>query len=87
MTIHLPTDIAGQLAAHVSSGEYASTEDALRAAVKLLGEEKDRLRRLEDFKRSLREAEAQIERGECLDVDEAFDQVEIELYGHKLADE
>jgi len=87
MAIQLPTDIAGQLAVHVASGEYATTEDALRAAVKLLGEEKDRQRKLEEFKRSLREAEEQIERGECLDVDEAFDQVEMELFGHKLADE
>ena len=79
MTINVPTDIAGQLASHVASGEYASTEDALRAAVKLLGEEKDRQRKLEEFKRSLREAEEQIERGECRDGEEVFAELLREL--------
>jgi Arc/MetJ-type ribon-helix-helix transcriptional regulator len=86
MTIDLPTDIAGQLASHVTSGD-ASAEDALLAAVKLLGEEKDRQRKFEELKRSLREADEQIDRGECFDVDEAFDQVEMKLFGRKLPNE
>jgi Arc/MetJ-type ribon-helix-helix transcriptional regulator len=79
MTINLPTDIAGQLATHVASGEYASTEEALRAAVQLLGEEKERQRKLEEFKRSLREAEEQFERGECRDGEEVFAELLREL--------
>ena len=79
MTIQLPTDVAGQLAAHVASGEYATTEDALRAAVNLLGKEKDRQRKLEEFKRSLREADEAIERGEFYDGEEVFAEVLREL--------
>ena len=34
----------------------------------------------------LQEAIDEIERGEFLDVDEAFDEVEVELFGKRLAD-
>jgi len=43
--------------------------------VRLLGEEKYRQRKLEEFKRSLREADEQIERGEFYDGEEVFAEV------------
>ena len=79
MTVNLPMDVAGELASHVASGAYASTEDALRAAVKLLGEQKDRQQKLEEFKRSLREADEAIERGEFYDGEEVFAEILREL--------
>jgi Arc/MetJ-type ribon-helix-helix transcriptional regulator len=77
--MNLPTDVAGVLASHVAAGDYASAEDALRAAVKLLGGEKDRQRKLEELKRSLREADEAIERGEFYDGEEVFAEVLREL--------
>jgi Arc/MetJ-type ribon-helix-helix transcriptional regulator len=85
MTLNLPTDVANALTSQVASGAFASTEDALRAAVKLLGEESARKQRLERFRETLREADQQIERGEFYDVDEVFDELEVELFGRKLA--
>jgi len=87
MTIQIPSDVAGALASHVASGEFASPEDALRAAVNLLDQAGVRRRQLEELRQSLIEAEAQIERGEFVDAEQAFDEVEIELFGHRLADQ
>jgi antitoxin ParD1/3/4 len=84
MNVILPTDVADALSSQVASGAFASTDDALRAAVKLLGEEAARKQRLEQFRQSLREADEQIERGECYDADEVFDELEMELFGRKL---
>jgi hypothetical protein len=50
-------------------------------------DEREAQRQLDELRASLIEASQQIERGEYLDMDEAFDQMEIELFGHKLADE
>ena len=86
MSIGIPSDVAAALADQVRSGAFPSTDEALRAAVKLLGEEAERKRQRDDLIASLREADAQIERGEFIDVDQAFDGVEIELFGHRLAD-
>ena len=86
MSIGIPSDVAAALSEQVQSGAFPSTDEALRAAVKLLGEEAERKRQRDDLIASLREADAQIERGEFIDVDQAFDEVEIELFGHRLAD-
>jgi Arc/MetJ-type ribon-helix-helix transcriptional regulator len=79
----VPDDVAAELAVQVQSGEFASTDQALRAAVKLLAEEGQRRRKREEFIATLRVADEQINRGEFLDVDEAFDQVELELFGKR----
>ncbi len=86
MTITIPSDVAATLTDQVQSGAFTSTAEALRAAVKLLGEEANRKQRQEAFIASLREADEQINRGEYFELDEAFDEVEIELFGRKLAD-
>jgi Arc/MetJ-type ribon-helix-helix transcriptional regulator len=83
----IPDDVAAVLTDQVQSGAFASTEEALRAAVKLLDEEADRRRQREELIASLREADEQISRGEFQDLDEAFDEVEIELFGQTLIHE
>jgi len=83
MTISIPEDVAAVLTDQVQRGAYASTEEALRAAVKLLDSDADRRRQRDELIASLREADEQINRGEFKDLDEAFDEVEIELFGHK----
>ena len=87
MSIIIPDDVAAVLTGQVQSGAFASTEEALRAAVKLLDGEADRRRQRDELIASLRDADEQINRGEFKDMDEAFDEVEIELFGHRLADE
>jgi hypothetical protein len=52
-----------------------------------LGKEDERQRKREAFIATLREADEQISRGDFLDVDDAFNQVEVELFGKRLADE
>ena len=87
MSFTIPSDVAAALTDHVQSGAFPSTEEALRAAVKLLGDEALRRQKREAFIASLREADEQINRGEFFDLDEAFDEVEIELFGRRLADQ
>jgi Arc/MetJ-type ribon-helix-helix transcriptional regulator len=87
MTITIPADVANVLAGQVEAGKFASTEQALPAAVSLLGKEDERQRKRDAFVATLREADEQISRGDFLDVDDAFDQVEVELFGKRLADE
>jgi len=84
MSIGIPSDVAAALSDQVRSGAFPSTEEALRAAVKLLGAEAERKRKRDELIASLREADEQIERGEFSDMDEAFDAVEIELFGQRL---
>ena len=86
MTIIVPDDVAVALADHVQAGNYQSTEQALRAAVKLLDDEAERQQKREAFIATLREADEQISCGEFVDADEAFDQVEEKLFGKRLAD-
>lgn len=87
MPITVPDDVAAELTDQVQNGKFASTDQALRAAVKLLSEEEQRQRKRDEFIATLREADEQISRGEYLDVDDAFDQVEVKLFGHRLADQ
>jgi Arc/MetJ-type ribon-helix-helix transcriptional regulator len=82
----VPSDVAAALADQVQSGAFSSTDEALRAAVKLLGEEVVSKRQRDELIASLCEADQQINRGEWIDMDEAFDEVEIELFGHRLAE-
>lgn len=86
MSIGIPSDVAAALSEQVQSGAFPSTDEALRAAVKLLGEEAERKRQRDELIASLREADEQIQRGEFIDMDQAFDEVEIELFGQRLAD-
>ena len=47
----------------------------------------ERVVQTEQLRGMLQEAIDEIERGEFQDVDEAFDEVDIELFGKRLADE
>jgi Arc/MetJ-type ribon-helix-helix transcriptional regulator len=84
MSLQVPPDVIAALSSHVERGAFPSTEDALRAAVKLLDTESVRQRKLNELRESLREADEQINRGEFYDADEVFDALEMELFGKKL---
>lgn len=47
----------------------------------------ERTRQTDLLRGMLQEASDEIERGEFQDVDEAFDEVEVELFGKRLADQ
>lgn len=79
MTISLPPDVASILASQVAAGSYASTDDALRAAAKLLEQDVERRAQVEKLRQSLQLAIDQCDRGETLDADEVFDEVLREL--------
>ena len=88
MSIILPPDVEAIVSSHVSSGEFSSPSEMVAAAVRLLDQRNhERARQEQKLRSMLQEAVDEMDRGEGLDVDEAFDQVEVKLFGHKLDDE
>jgi putative addiction module CopG family antidote len=87
MTINLPADVAALVNAQVRSGDFKSPEEVLRAAVQSLERESERRRQEAKLKSMLDAAICQVENGETVDGDQAFDEIEMELFGHKLTDE
>jgi putative addiction module CopG family antidote len=85
MSINLPADLESFIAAEVASGAFPSPDDVLRAAVELLRRENERCRQKDALRQSLQAAIAEADRGELVDVDEAFDEAERELFGGKEA--
>jgi Arc/MetJ-type ribon-helix-helix transcriptional regulator len=87
MTVNLPADVAALVNARVRSGDFESPEEVLRAAVQSLEKKAERSRQEAKLKVMLVAAVQQVDNGETADVDQAFDEVEMELFGHKLTDE
>jgi len=87
MTVNLPSDVAALVDARVQSGDFGSPEEVLRAAVQSLERETERSRQEAKLRSMLEAAVKQVENGETVDGDQAFDEIEMELFGHKLADE
>jgi len=88
VTISLPSDVQSIIAAKVASGEFSSESEVVAAGVRLLlDEEQQRAQQTDRLRGMIQEAVDEFERGEFKDMDEAFDEVEIELFGKRLADE
>ena len=88
MTIQLPPDVEAIVKAKVASGAFASEAEVVTAAVRSLErEETEREQQKSRLQGMLQEAVDQVERGAITDVDQAFDEVEMELFGKRLADE
>jgi putative addiction module CopG family antidote len=88
MTLSLPNDVQAIIHAKIASGEFSSESDVVAAGVRLLlEEEQQRAQQTERLRAMLQEAVDDFERGDYQDVDEAFDEVELELFGKRLADE
>ena len=85
MSVNLPADLESFVVAEVASGAFASSDDVLRAAVELLRRENERRKQQDDLRRSLQASIAEADRGELIDVDEAFDEAERELFGGREA--
>jgi Arc/MetJ-type ribon-helix-helix transcriptional regulator len=88
MTMQLPSDVQAIIQAKLASGEFATEAEVVAAGVRLLEQEDaERARQTDRLQGMLQEAVNEIERGEFQDVDEAFDEVEVELFGKRLADQ
>ncbi len=88
MTISLPKDVQAIIRAKVESGEFSSESDVVAAGVRMLLED-DQLREKQTnlLRSMIQEAVEEFNRGDFVEMDEAFDEVEIELFGKRLTDE
>jgi putative addiction module CopG family antidote len=86
MTVTLPADIASFVHSKVASGEFSSPDEVLRAVVRLYEKEAPRVQQEYKLRQMVQAAATQIENGESIDVDQAFDEVEVEIFGEKLTD-
>lgn len=68
MTINLTADLERRIHERIERGDYADVDDFLREAVERLLEEEEA--DLEDLRARLRNAEAEIDRGEGIELDE-----------------
>lgn len=64
MSISLTPDVEAMIQKKVDSGTYANASDAVRAGLQML-DERERLR---EFRQSLIEADAEIDRGEGMEL-------------------
>jgi len=87
MTINLPADVASFVKSQLANGAFQTPDEVLRAAVQSFEKETERTRQENKLKQMLPAAADQVKDGQTLDVDDAFDEIELELFGEKLADE
>jgi putative addiction module CopG family antidote len=87
MTINLPADVATFVKSQLASGAFQSPDEVLRAAVQSFKNETERSRQENKLRQMLQAGADQVRDGQTLDVDDAFDEIELELFGQKLADE
>jgi putative addiction module CopG family antidote len=87
MTVNLPSDVISFVNSQVESGAFRSPDEVVRAAMQLFEQETERQRQEAKLRQMLEEAMVQVREGQTVDVDQAFDEVESELFGEKLTDE
>jgi len=87
MTINLPADVASFVNSQLANGAFQSPDEVLRAAVQSFERETERSRQENKLREMLQAAADQVRDGQTIDVDDAFDEIELELFGQKLADE
>jgi putative addiction module CopG family antidote len=75
MTVTVPDDVEKMIAALIESGAYQSTDDVLRAAVKVLDQDANRRRKVDELRKSLQESTEQFARGQVHDGEEVFAEV------------
>jgi putative addiction module CopG family antidote len=84
MTVNLPADVASFVKSQLQSGAFQSPDEVLRAAVQSFEKQAERQPQDDRLRDMLQAARKQVADGETLDVDDAFDEVELELFGQKL---
>jgi putative addiction module CopG family antidote len=87
MTIQLPPDVEAIVKAKVASGAFPSESEVVAAAVRWFEAEGQRNSKREELQALIREGAEDADRGDVQDLDEAFDEVEVELFGKRIADE
>lgn len=80
MSIALRPETEKQIQDHMKSGAYPSPDDVVRAALELLEQEKRELNAdLDDLRHQIAIGVAQLDRGEGVDGERAFDDLLAEL--------
>ena len=78
VNISLTPELDAFLQSRVKSGRYQTTSEVVREALRLLqNQEKEREAGLKQLKAKLQRSAAQAERGELLDADEVFQELQI----------
>lgn len=76
MSIALKPETERQIVDHMKSGGYTSPDDVIHAALELLDEEKrQRDADLDDLRQQIAIGVAQLDRGEGVDGEQAFDEL------------
>jgi putative addiction module CopG family antidote len=80
MSVNIPADVEAIVNSHVQSGEYRSAGEMISAAVRLLDRRKrEKERQVEKLRSMLQEAVDELESGQWIDGETAFEEVLREL--------
>jgi antitoxin ParD1/3/4 len=86
VTISLSPDLEESIAARISSGKYKTPSEVVEAGLRLLDKQEEaRKVRLEQLRAMVDAGIEQMDAGLGIDVDDAFDEVERELFGHSAS--
>ncbi|MFN0021583.1 MAG: type II toxin-antitoxin system ParD family antitoxin [Pirellulaceae bacterium] len=83
MTFSLSPDLEKSIAARINSGKYKTPSEVVEAGLRLLDKQEEAQKiRLEQLRAMVDSGIEQLDAGMGIDVDDAFDKVERELFGH-----
>lgn len=83
MTISLTPELEESITARISSGEYKTPSEVVEAGLRLLQKQEEvRKTRIEQLRAMVDAGIKQLDAGMGFDVDDAFDEVERELFGN-----
>jgi antitoxin ParD1/3/4 len=86
VTISLTPELEESITARISSGEYKTPSEVVEAGLRLLQKQEEvRKIRIEQLRAMVDAGITQLDAGMGFDVDEAFDEVERELFGNSAS--
>ncbi len=86
MTISLSPELEKSITARITSGEFKTPSEVVEAGLRLLEKQEEaRKVRLEQLRAMVDAGIEQLDAGMGIDVDDAFDEVERELFGNSAS--
>jgi antitoxin ParD1/3/4 len=86
VTISLTPELEESITARISSGEYKTPSEVVEAGLRLLQKQEEvRKIRIEQLRAMVDAGIKQLDAGMGFDVDDAFDEVERELFGNSAS--